>query len=103
MIVNIGNGKTKNPQIKKLSLLQRLGVVALGVPALGDLKVEEEAGDTILDTVVLLGECRLARGALKRGDRRVATRGKVFGVLGKPGGGRRGEGRQTKSGALLAP
>ena len=105
--------------MRKLSLFHLFGVVPLGV-VLGDLKTEEEAGDAPdLETVVFLGvprgvrlelKCgvRLAfalgvRLVLRRGERRVATRGSVFGVLGRPMGGRQGDGCNTNSWLLLAP
>lgn len=58
----------------------------------GDLKADDEDGVASRETVALFGDRRTERLPLCRGERRIAIRGNVLGVLGRPGGGCRGDG-----------
>lgn len=86
--------------MRKLTLLQRLGVTVAVVVVLvvrrsvdlcGDLKAAERpAGEAV--EIFLFARLGVLE-VLRRGERRGAARGRVLGVLGSPWGPRRGETR----------
>lgn len=91
-------------QIRKLTLLQRVGVavaVMLEASLWGDLKAADRPGEAV---DMFLPVLRRVLEALRRGERRVAMRGKVLGVLGRPCGSLRGEVRlEIGPGVWLIP